>query len=75
MPHLVTFNLFLKILPLHEKALNGKSFPLLLMRKTVMSSIPIHIFKERNILIEHYKSVYIKNTNLKAHIDCTLIIK
>lgn len=48
MPHLVTnFNLFLKTLPLNENAWSGKSFPLLLMVKTIMSSIPMHIFTYR----------------------------
>lgn len=41
------FNLFLKALPLNEKALSVKSFPLLLMGKTGMSSISNRIFTER----------------------------
>lgn len=73
--YLVIFNLFLKILLLYEKVLNGKLFLLFLMRKIVMSFILIYIFKERNILIEYYKLVYIKNINLKVYIDCILIIK
>lgn len=44
------FNLFLKTRPLNEKALNGKSFPLILMVKTGISSIPIHTFTEKKII-------------------------
>lgn len=44
---LTDFNLFLKALPLNEKALSVKSFPLLLMGKTGMSSISNRIFTER----------------------------